>query len=36
MKPCKKYTRDYRGIPYTRCVSHTKYLAHGNGKDETK
>ena len=24
------------GIPCTRCVSHTVYLAHGNIKDETR
>ena len=22
------------GIPYTRCVSHTGYIAHGKSKDE--
>ena len=28
---------DYRetGIPCTRCVSHTGYIAHGNSKGET-
>ena len=24
------------GVPCTRCVSHTGYLAHGNSKDKTR